>query len=110
MPRPERRSHGCHTGCGARRLKAGSRRRRERDSASLEPVIDAADPSAITSTLELQDSHSLRSTIAVHPTERNTSQIPIDSENLPAWACGQGEAKLGRRSYPSAITLEDANL
>jgi len=56
MPRAERRSHGCHTGCGERQLKAASRRRRERDSARLEPAIDAADPSAVTSTLDLQDS------------------------------------------------------
>ena len=58
MPRPERRSHGCHSGCAERRLKAGSRPRRERDSVRLEPVIDVADPSAITSTLDLQDSRS----------------------------------------------------
>ena len=59
MPRPERRSHGCHSGCAERRLKAGSRRRRERDSVRLEPVIDVADPSAITlRPLDLQDSRS----------------------------------------------------
>jgi hypothetical protein len=33
--------------------------RQERDSARLEAAIDAADPSAITSTLELQDNRSL---------------------------------------------------
>src|SRR6516225_4187367 len=48
MPRPERRSHGCQSGCGERRLKAGRRPRREPDSVRLEPVIDVADPSAIT--------------------------------------------------------------
>jgi hypothetical protein len=56
--RSERRSHGCHAGCGERRLKGVSRRRRGRDRARLEPAIDAANPSAITSTLDVQDSRS----------------------------------------------------
>jgi hypothetical protein len=47
MPSAERRSHGRHSGGGERRLKAVSRRRRERDCTRLEPAIDAADPSAI---------------------------------------------------------------
>ena len=55
MPRAERPSHGRHPGCGERRLKAVSRRRRGCDSARLEPAIDAADPSAITATLDLQE-------------------------------------------------------
>jgi hypothetical protein len=55
----ERRSHGSQTGRGERRLKAVSRRRRERDSARLELAIDAADTSAIIATLDLQDSRSL---------------------------------------------------
>ena len=46
MPRAERRSHGRQS------PQAG------RDSARLEPTFDAADPSAITSTLDLQDSRS----------------------------------------------------
>jgi hypothetical protein len=58
-PRSERRSHGRHTGCDEQRLKAVSRRRRGRDSARLEPALDAANPSAITSTLDVQDSRSL---------------------------------------------------
>ena len=71
MPRPERRSHGCHSGCAERRLKAGSRRRRERDSVRLEPVIDVADPSAITlRPLDLQDSRSPRSSHRNRKTRR----------------------------------------
>ena len=66
--RPERPSHGSQTGRGERRLKAVSRRRRGRDSARLEPTFDAADPSAITSTLDVKDSRSLDLTpFACHP-------------------------------------------
>src|SRR5215472_2405920 len=57
--RAERRSHGSQTGHGDRRVKAASRLRRGRDSARLEPAIDAAENSAIASTLDLQDSRSL---------------------------------------------------
>jgi hypothetical protein len=47
---------------------AASRRRRGRDSARLEPTFDAADPSAITSTLDVKDSRSLDLTpFACHP-------------------------------------------
>ena len=63
----ERRSHGSQTGRVERRLKAVSRRRRERDSARLEPAIDAADTLAITATLDLQDS---RSRAAPHHSRR----------------------------------------
>src|SRR6516164_1452022 len=56
MPRAERRSHGRQS------PQAG------RDSARLEPTFDAADPSAITSTLDVQDSRSLDLTsFACHP-------------------------------------------
>src|SRR6516225_9460697 len=68
-PRSERRSHGCHTGRDELRLKAVSRRRRGRDSARLEPALDAANPSAITSTLDVQDSRSLQA--GVRPTARS---------------------------------------
>ncbi len=53
--RPERRNHGGQTGCGERRPKAVSRRRRGRQSARLDPAIDVADTSAINSTLDVQD-------------------------------------------------------
>jgi transposase len=58
-PRPDRRDHrGCAVP-GDRRLKADSRRRRGRVSASLEPAGAADDTSAIISTVDFQDSRSL---------------------------------------------------
>ncbi len=58
-PSPDRRQHPRTCVRGVRRLKAASRRRRGRDSASLEPPGDADDPSTLISTLDLQDSRSL---------------------------------------------------
>ena len=90
MPRAERRSHGCHSGHGERRLKAVSRRRRERDSASLEPAIDAADPSAITSTLDLQDSRSLGRR---HQDCRLIERLRIEKETVHVEDDGSGYAE-----------------
>jgi hypothetical protein len=70
-PTAERRSDGSHTGCGERRLKAVSRAGGG-DSARLEPPIDAADPSAITSILDVQDSRSLDLFRRVERSQYNT--------------------------------------
>jgi len=55
---PEHRSDGQQNGRNGRQLTAASRQRRWRDSASLELPAIAAETSAITSALAIQDSRS----------------------------------------------------